>query len=293
MKKTLAAIAAIGVLSAAGSAFAGIPAATGVNGSLHDMTKVVPATADSMGRVCVYCHTPHHAVTKNPAGLPLPLWNHTIASDDSAFSPYVWATPDNSNGGAFDILDPLAGPSRICMSCHDGSIAIDEHGPAFAQAGGTTVAQINVTHDGLGRGNLTKDLSITHPIGFDYNAIAAYRNGKVANGGGEIVTSEKGYATAITLSVNQGEYNNVTRNTASGNKIIKDNLYGGNIMTCATCHEVHNKENATQDAYTLSANAGAGLAANPTVMGVTQTAPNYFLYAKQTNSLICLSCHIK
>jgi hypothetical protein len=298
MKKSLAAITAIGCLTAAGSAFAGIPAATGVNGSLHDMTRVVPATSDSMGRVCVYCHTPHHAVTKNPAGLPLPLWNHTIASDDAAFSPYVWATPNNSNGGAFDIVDPLAGPSRICMSCHDGSIAVDEHGPAFAQAGGTTAAQINDTKDGLGRANLTKDLSITHPIGFDYNAIAAYRNARV--GGGplgtgvkEIVTSDNGYATALQWSDSvQGTYNTVTRNGA-GFKTIKDNLYGGNIMTCATCHEVHNKENATQDDYTINGAAGGGLTANPAVMTVTQTAPNYFLYAKQTNSLICLSCHIK
>jgi hypothetical protein len=291
MKKVLATIAVIGCMSAAGTALAGVAAGTGVNGSLHDMTKVVPGTADDMGRVCVYCHTPHHAVVKDGSA-NLPLWNHTITPDNQ-FTPYTWATPNNSNDGAFDIIDPLAGPSRLCMSCHDGSIAVDEHGSAFAQAGGTTIATVN-NLDYQGRANLTKDLSNTHPIGFDYNDIAAFRNSKSINGTGskvggefadgtEIVVSTLGYATGITLNNTvQGQYNQVDR--AAGGKRIADNLYGGNIMTCATCHEVHNKENATQVAWKSGPK---------TVLGTSQAAPNYFLYAKEDQSLICLSCHVK
>ena len=294
MKKVLATVAAVGCLAAAGTAMGGIPAGTGVNGSLHDMTRVVPGTADTMGRVCVYCHTPHHAVVKD-GGAQLPLWNHNL-SDFNEFLPYTWATPNNSNEGAFDIQDPLAGPSRLCMSCHDGSIAIDEHGSAFAQAGATLIKDYGNTHDGAGRANLTKDLSNTHPIGFDYNDIAAFRNSKSSNGTGdkingeyadgtEIVVSTLGYATGITINnTNDGTYNKVTR--AAGGKRIADNLYGGNIMTCATCHEVHNKENATQDNYLRGETYPDGL-------GGQQSAPNYFLYAKQTESLICLSCHVK
>ena len=51
---------------------------------------------------------------------------------------------------------------------------------------------------------------------------------------------------------------------------ISDNLVNGN-MTCATCHEVHNKDNVAD--------------ANNTY--------NYFLYAPESGSQICLSCHIK
>jgi hypothetical protein len=296
MKKVLATIAAVGCLAVAGTAFAGIGAGTGVNGSLHDMTLVVPGTADAMGRVCVYCHTPHHAVVTDGSA-QLPLWNHNM-TDATEFTPYTWATPNNSNGGVFDISDPLAGPSRLCMSCHDGSTAIDEHGPAFAQAGGTNLTTYaNRTHDGNQRANLTKDLSNTHPIGFDYNDIAAFRNSKSINGTGdksatgayadgtEIVVSSLGYATSVTYNDDQAAgYNAVHRATAG--KKIADNLYGGSIMTCATCHEVHNKENATQEAY----KAGTP---NTTVLGIPQSAPNYFLYAKEDKSLICLSCHVK
>src|SRR6185369_13049061 len=80
MKKVLATIAAVGCLSVAGVAFAGIEAGTGVNGSLHDMTLVVGQSADAMGRVCVFCHTPHHAKVQVNSD-QLPLWNHTMTAD--------------------------------------------------------------------------------------------------------------------------------------------------------------------------------------------------------------------
>jgi hypothetical protein len=297
MKKVLATIAVAGCLSAAGTALAGIPAGTGVNGSLHDMTKVVTTTADSMGRVCVYCHTPHHAVVTDGSA-NLPLWNHALTPDDQ-FTAYTWATPNNSNDGAFDIIDPLAGPSRLCMSCHDGSIAVDEHGSAFASAGsgratdsGGLIGNLGRTADLAGRANLTKDLSNTHPIGFDYNEIAAFRNSKSANkdkttGDSEIISSGNGYAQEYAVSIVAGEYNTITRFPAGSNKTIADNLYGGSIMTCATCHEVHNKENITQDPYIGTERT------RPDGLGGQQSAPNYFLYARQTQSLICLSCHVK
>jgi len=292
MKKVIATIAAIGCLSAAGVALAGIEAGTGINGSLHDMTLVVGPTADSMGRVCVFCHTPHHAaVTTNTDQLP--LWNHTM-TDDSQFTAYTWATPLNVQA---TIDDPLAGPSRLCMSCHDGSIAIDQHGKAMAENGTTKIDTLNTGMDGVGRANLTKDLSNTHPIGFNYNTIEAARNADAnlrasknaagtTNYGAEIVKSSNKYASAIDTNQAAGTYNVVTRD-ASG-KRIQDNLFGGDIMTCATCHEVHNKENATQVAWAASKTLTLGGGVTK-----TQTAPNYFLYAKEDKSLICLSCHVK
>jgi len=281
MKKVLASVIAIGSLAAAATALAGLPAGTGVNGSLHDMTGVVSGNPDAMGRVCVYCHAPHHAQVKDNSGIPnqYPLWNHKFSTAN--FTPYTWATPDNQ-AGAGDISDPLVGPSRLCMTCHDGNVAIDEHGTSsggtWAQAGGKLIQALG---DGT-RANLTADLSNTHPIGFDYVTVAEARNLKGYNtsgsAGAEIVVPSNKYADSITISNTQGQYNTVTRN--QGGKTIGDNLYNGRIMTCASCHEVHNKENATQDNYINGSKKGT-------------EAPNYFLYAKETNSLICLSCHVK
>ncbi|MCM0083746.1 cytochrome C [Geomonas sp. Red32] len=298
MKKVLATVAAVGCLAAASTALGGLPAGTGVNGSLHDMTVVVGPQADSMARVCVFCHTPHHAQSSD-GGYNLPLWNHDIP-DVTTYTPYAWATPMNSNNGEFTITDPLAGPSRLCMSCHDGAVAVDEHNSAFgkdASQATTSIANVTTYTNQQGRGALGKDLTQTHPIGFDYVEIAAWRNSNSQNGAldsnhnptgdTEIVSADKGYALSITVeNTTQGKYNYVQRNV--GGKRIVDNLYGANIMTCATCHEVHNKENATQDNFTDGPK-------NLTVSGTTypMAAPNYFLYAKQSESLICLSCHVK
>ena len=280
MKKILASVVALGCLAAAGSAIAGLPAATGINGSLHDMNKFVGGNADSMGRVCVFCHTPHHAQSNDGQTDTAPLWNRdkTIGN----FKSYEWVTPANAfpEGYDFTIVEGgLIGPSRLCMSCHDGSIAVDQHGPAFAQTGTRFVSP---------RANLGLDLTQTHPIGFNYVDIRTWRNSiaNVKSGvDSEIVDPELGFAQSITVTANdaalQGTYNDVVRGGKTGGKRIKDVLYSGTMMTCASCHEVHNKENATQEAYT-------GVNGSD-----TSKAPNYFLYAKQANSLICLSCHVK
>lgn len=277
--KLAASMAVAGSLLAAGAAFAGLPAATGINGSLHDMNKIVGTNADSMGRVCVFCHTPHSAESNLGKTDVSPLWSRSATN--SHFQPYLWVTPANlgtdDNPVAFEITDALIGPTRLCMSCHDGVIAVDEHNSAMAQSG---------THLVSTRANLGLDLTKTHPIGFNYIDIRTHRNALASNGSGadtEIVDPTKGFATSITLTAdtvaNQGTYNNVIRNNSG--KRIKDVLFGGTTMTCASCHEVHNKENATQEAFT-------GVNGSD-----TSRAPNYFLYAKEANSLICLSCHVK
>ena len=156
---------------AAGAAYAGMPAATGVNGSIHDMNMYSGATDDVYGRVCVFCHTPHNAV-KDPSGLgtePLPLWNHTLPA--TTYQPYQWATPENLG---LTISDPLTGPSRLCMSCHDGVIAVDQHGPSAPFNGSPTAVL-------TGRGNIggsgaQDGLFNDHPIGFNYDDAETARN---------------------------------------------------------------------------------------------------------------------
>jgi hypothetical protein len=300
MKKVLASALIVG--SFAGAAYAGLPAATGVNGSLHDMNVYIntkrggPAYSDAMGRVCVYCHTPHAAV-QSYAG-EYPLWNHDGTQALTSYTPYVWSTPLNAGDGGgndFTIIGNAAiiGPSRLCLSCHDGNIAVDQHnGSLYGNAPEDGTAKLSGgVHTVNGRALIGTDLSDDHPIGFDYNQIQAYRDahsGYTGNGtvGKEIAISTSTFATEVTpqvdLAANQGTYNTVTRAAAGARRIV-DVLYGGQYMTCATCHEVHNKDNAVQDHFISTPGANQD----------TAKAPNYFLYAKEKDSLICLSCHVK
>jgi predicted CXXCH cytochrome family protein len=105
---------------------------------VHDFS----ALGWSGNEICVVCHTPHDA---DVAAIELagPLWNHevTTATFTLYSSPTLYATP----------VQPM-GPSKLCLSCHDGSVAIDSFGGA---TGETFVA---------GDALIGTDLSDDHPI---------------------------------------------------------------------------------------------------------------------------------
>ncbi|GFO55432.1 cytochrome c [Geomonas sp. Red276] len=227
------------LLIAGGAAFAGQAPGTGTVGSVHDMNTFAFVFNDSMGRVCAFCHVPHHA--NSEAGT---LWAKPLDQQASGLRPYTWTAPENLR--ISQNLDPLVGPSRLCMTCHDGAIAIDPHGTKMPA-----------------EKTISTDLNITHPIGFSYDEAVT------ARGTDQLAEKTEQYATAVTPSETPGVYNRVTREA----KIrIVDLLYQGEILTCVSCHDVHNKNNVSPD-------PGHDY--------------NFLLWAKEENSLICLSCHKK
>ncbi|HXE98631.1 MAG TPA: hypothetical protein VN642_19670 [Dongiaceae bacterium] len=129
------------------------------------------------------------------------------------------------------------------MMCHDGTVAIDAHG-GHMTARGT-----------IGEGS--RDLSNTHPIGFSYD------DSMIARGPLELVEKSQYLPTAIS---------NTTGVIRNGTRKVSDILYAGSIVTCSSCHDVHNCNNAKPD-------PGHNY--------------NYLLWAKEEQSLICLTCHIK
>jgi mono/diheme cytochrome c family protein len=67
------------------------------------------------GAVCVYCHTPHGANLSGAAAGGAPLWNRTVnISGYTTYSGTVQGT----------VTQPGAA-SITCLSCHDGTIAVD------------------------------------------------------------------------------------------------------------------------------------------------------------------------
>jgi hypothetical protein len=273
-KKLVILLAFAGITASASMALAGSAAKTGVNGSMHDINVAGGGTykGDQFQRVCAFCHTPHNAL---PSGLaPAPLWNH--AQSTVTLDPYVWASPANA-GIAFN-ADPLIGPSRLCMGCHDGITAVDSHGSAGSFNGGKTPMTSSYT-DALG--NTAKryitDLTVTHPIGFKYQDALTAR----ANDGNQLQPTTAGYivdATTLVSGATSFDTNSPAARTALGatTKTIGDTLYSG-YLTCASCHDVHNSVNAAPLASTVAAG----------------NSYNYFLYAQEEGSAICLSCHIK
>lgn len=158
-----------------------------IKGSAHDFTD---GTWNTTGQICLVCHTPHNAdVTVSNA----PLWNHETTM--STFTTYHSASMDATTG------QPDAS-SKLCLSCHDGTVAVDNFG---TQTGGS--------HFLSGNSRIGTDLSDDHPISFTYDAALA--------------------------SVDHGLYDPTTTNSGLGSSITNDMLIGNQVQ-CASCHDVHN-----------------------------------------------------
>jgi predicted CXXCH cytochrome family protein len=125
----------------------------GISGTKHDFS----ARSWGTDQICIFCHTPHNAQTTQLA----PLWNH-VSTSTAAFTPYA-STTLNIAGG-----QTIAGTSKACMSCHDGTVALDSYGTRTATGGMIGSA-----------GLIGIDLSNDHPVGFTYNAALV-----TADGGG-------------------------------------------------------------------------------------------------------------
>jgi len=123
---------------------------------------VVRATAET--EVCVFCHTPHSAVPNSP------LWNRR--DPGSNYTPYTSTTAVAAPGQP-------TGSSILCLSCHDGTIALGE---ILSQSDPITMSG-GVTTMPSGPGRLGTDLSDDHPISFVYSATLASQAGELVNPG--------------------------------------------------------------------------------------------------------------
>lgn len=104
--------------------------------------------ASTEERVCVFCHTPHHATTITP------LWSRELST--ALYTPY-----DSSTLKATQKPGQPTGASRLCLGCHDGTIA-----PGML-SGGKVIAGLPTLPTNV-RSNLSTDLSDDHPISFTY-----------------------------------------------------------------------------------------------------------------------------
>jgi predicted CXXCH cytochrome family protein len=115
-------------------------------------------------RVCIFCHTPHHASPVTP------LWSRPTSSTvyDLYWSSTLTAKPGQPSGA-----------SRLCLSCHDGTVAL---GAQYGSSPTSNVIQMagGITTLPSSRGtNLGKDLSNDHPISFAYTVDLAQQNGQL------------------------------------------------------------------------------------------------------------------
>lgn len=130
--------------------------------TVHNLSVSGPGEirAVSETEVCIFCHTPHNSRPSSP------LWNR---SDPGIIYNLYQSTTIQAAPGQPD------GPSLLCLSCHDGTIAL---GSVLSRENSIEFSG-GVTYLPAGHANFTSDLSDDHPVSFDYNPALASADGQL------------------------------------------------------------------------------------------------------------------
>lgn len=119
--------------------------------------------SQSVTQICAFCHTPH-----KPALGP-GLWNRRVSNFSQ---PYQSSTAVAEPG-------TLGGSSVLCLSCHDGTIALGE---MLKPPRGNGESAGNLRRTFLtGRSRFGTNLSNHHPIGFNYSPSLHNANPELAD----------------------------------------------------------------------------------------------------------------
>ncbi|ACB36386.1 cytochrome c family protein [Leptothrix cholodnii SP-6] len=237
--------------------------------------------------VCVFCHTPHGADINAPA----PLWNKRLGAAGVPAGGGTYITYDTLQTPSLDGTVAAVGSiSMACLSCHDGTQAMDNvinapgSGGVLADGGGVdgrayTWAGSSVNAAGRlssGAGLLGTDLSNDHPIGIQYC------------GGGL-----SGTGTAVSGTCRDGDFTALQTQTINSNQVFWVETGGagkqrtdlplyqrasgglGPLVECASCHDPH----------VSSGQAGP--------IGTGQSSGETFLRISNASSAVCTACHVK
>jgi hypothetical protein len=138
----------------------------GVSNTKHNLSvsNTIPGAvkAKSETQVCIFCHTPHNA---SPV---YPLWNHIIPNGIN----YITYESETLKSYAPGNAPPIDGFSKMCLGCHDGTIAIGalSGNPGFVE---TIPTKLTLSNPGY----LGTNLSGGHPISIVFDgALADTRN---------------------------------------------------------------------------------------------------------------------
>ncbi len=183
-----------------------------VGSTVHNLAASGPGQirAQSEAQVCIFCHASH---TKAGAQ---PLWNRELSI--SSYQIYQSSTFDAKP-------DQPMGTSKLCLSCHDGTIAL---GSVLSRS--ERIRMIGADRVPAGLRNLGMDLSDDHPVSFVYSSSLA--------GADLQLRSPAALPEHVKLD-SQGRMQctacHDAHNNQYGDFLVMDNTSGA---LCTTCHQM-------------------------------------------------------
>ena len=241
------------------------------------------ASAGGTSEICVFCHTPHAATQSDQGGTPLraPLWNRRVPAG-TTYTPYASSSMDAASIAAgFD--NQPGGSSKLCLSCHDGTLAIGNVNVLNGQQSvsipmtGTGAGGVMPAGEGTTTGFtrfLGTDLRNDHPISVTFNAALAARDGEL-----RAVDAQQRWpaGTGTVLAVRSPGVKPLVQLEPTGTGGAGNN---GQVQ-CASCHDPHIRE----------LDASKGNQKFLRTQRFQEAAPAAAHNA--ATDIICLSCHDK
>lgn len=221
-----------------------------ISNTKHNLSVSGPGTvkATSETEICIFCHTPH-------AAAKTPLWNRN--DPGLSFTLYTSSTTNASIGQP-------DGSSIMCLSCHDGTIAL---GSVVSRT--STISFGSVTTMPTGNTNLTKNMTNDHPVSFVYSSALATADGQLLQPG-SITPPVSLYNTKVQCTSCHNPHENTSIKflvTSSQNSAL-----------CVSCHNRTYWANSTHKTSTKTWNG---------------TAPNPWFHTPWTTvaANACENCH--
>jgi predicted CXXCH cytochrome family protein len=226
--------------------------------------------------ICIFCHTPHGGATN----APVPLWNRvTTTATFQTYAQLATGTLDGAEAGIGSI-------SIACLSCHDGTQAMDVvlNSPGFGTTGtvngtlgiagwadghrmdGTNSQGANLAAELV---YIATDLTNDHPISIQYGG-GGLTTGNLTTAASGLGDPDFVIPVQTTNAVGDTIWY-IDRNGTAGKQKDDLPLYTRNFNTadqptveCGSCHDPH--------------------VANPTFLRPA---------GGNAGSAVCLSCHTK
>lgn len=128
-----------------------------VKDTAHNLNLAKTSQPGGTNQVCLPCHTPHFSQRDATSGEASQyLWNHELSAGG-------W----DLHAGA-DMDSVMNSGSRLCLSCHDGSVALDAFGlPETANTNGEKPISPGTVFIRAQK-QIGPDLTNHHPIGVEY-----------------------------------------------------------------------------------------------------------------------------
>lgn len=248
-------------------------AVAGISTTKHNLSASGTGTykATSENQLCIYCHAPHN--TNPSAG----LWNHTMSG--ATYTPYSSQTLAAAAPGQ------PTGSSKLCLSCHDGTVALGsvKNLPLSGGQSGVITGLLGAIL-GTSASNLGTDLRNDHPISFNYDAALLTKNSEIIN--------PAALTGRFRPETDQMQCSNCHDPHSDANPKFMLTGYqdgtGEGSPLCKTCHAKQYWDSVPNNAHRTSTAQWNGTGTNPWHID-GQNLPNNANSTPKANG--CESCH--